>query len=72
MSGPNVLLTTVTQTDPMYVIFGIPDREHLAMRRDVEAGRLKLPAGRPLQRTVKLADGSLYGKPARSTSPTCA
>src|SRR5262249_59626569 len=43
VSGPNVLLTTVTQVDPMYVIFGIPDREYLALRRDVEAGRLKLP-----------------------------
>jgi membrane fusion protein (multidrug efflux system) len=41
VSGPGVLLTTVTQTDPMYVIFGIPDRERLAMRRDVDAGRLK-------------------------------
>jgi len=63
VSGPSVLLTTVTQTDPMYVIFGIPDRERLAMRRDVEAGRLKIPDGGRFQVTVKLADGSLYAKP---------
>jgi len=62
VSGPNVLLTTVTQTDPMYVIFGIPDREFLAIRRDVEAGRLKIPEGRRFKAAVKLADGSLYGK----------
>jgi membrane fusion protein (multidrug efflux system) len=60
VSGPNVLLTTVTQTDPMYVIFGVPDREFLAMRRDVEAGRLKLPADGRLKATFKLADGSAY------------
>jgi membrane fusion protein (multidrug efflux system) len=60
VSGPNVLLTTVTQIDPMYVIFGIPDREYLAIRRDVEAGRLKLPAGNRFRTTVKLADGATY------------
>jgi membrane fusion protein (multidrug efflux system) len=62
VSGPNVLLTTVTQTDPMYVIFGIPDREFLAMRGDVEAGRLKVPEGGRFRAAIKLADGSLYGK----------
>jgi membrane fusion protein (multidrug efflux system) len=62
VSGPNVLLTTVTQTDPMYVIFGIPDREFLTMRRDVEAGRLKVPEGGRFKAEVKLADGGLYDK----------
>src|SRR5688572_8077619 len=60
VSGPNVLMTTVTQTDPMYVILGIPDREHLAIRRNVEEGRLKLPAGNRFRTTLKLADGSIY------------
>jgi membrane fusion protein (multidrug efflux system) len=60
VSGPNVLLTTVTQTDPMYVLFGIPDREHLALRRDVELGRLQLPENGRFRARVQLADGSLY------------
>jgi membrane fusion protein (multidrug efflux system) len=60
VSGPSVLLTTITQSDPMYVIFGIPDRDHIALRRDVEAGRLKLPADGRLKATLKLADGSVY------------
>jgi membrane fusion protein (multidrug efflux system) len=60
VSGPGVLLTTVTQTDPMYVIFGVPDREYLAMRRDIESGRLKLPADGRLKATAKLSDGSAY------------
>jgi len=62
VSGPSVLLTTVTQTDPMYVIFGVPDRDALAMRRDVDAGRLKVPADGRLKATFKLSDGSLYEK----------
>jgi membrane fusion protein (multidrug efflux system) len=60
VSGPNVLLATVTQTDPMYALFGIPDREHLAIRRDVEAGRLKLPDGGRFKAAMKLADGSFH------------
>ena len=44
----------------MYVIFGIPDREHLTLRRDVDLGRLKLPDGRKFLARVKLSDGSLY------------
>lgn len=62
VSGPNVLLTTITQTDPMHVIFGIPDREYLALRQDVEASRVKLPADRRFQVRVKLADGSRYAE----------
>ncbi|MBI4292784.1 MAG: efflux RND transporter periplasmic adaptor subunit [Betaproteobacteria bacterium] len=60
VSGPNVLLTTVTQVDPMYVIFGIPDREYLALRRDVQAGRLKLPEHGRFKASLRLADGSIY------------
>jgi membrane fusion protein (multidrug efflux system) len=60
VSGPNVLLTTVTQTDPMYVIFGISDSDHLALRRDVEAGRVKLPPDGKLKATLKLGDGRNY------------
>lgn len=62
VSGPNVLLTTVTQTDPMYVIFGVSDRDHLALRRDVEAGRIKLPADGKLKATLKLGDGQEYSR----------
>lgn len=62
VSGPGVLLTTVTQTDPMYVIFGVSDRDHLALRRDVEAGRIKLPADGKLKATLKLGDGQEYAR----------
>ncbi len=65
VSGPDVLLTSVTQTDPIYVIFGIPENELLRIRRDVEAKRLQLPADNRFEVTLALADGSVYGKPGR-------
>ncbi len=63
VSGPSVLLTTVTQTDPMYVIFGVSDRDTLALRRDAEAGRIRLPTDGRMKATLKLADGSEYSRP---------
>ena len=65
VSGPNVLLTSVTQTDPIYVIFGISDRDALALRRDVEAGRVKLPADGKMIAKVKLSDGTEYDREGR-------
>lgn len=62
VSGPSVLLTTVTQTDPMYVIYGVPDRERLALQQDIDAGRVKLPADGKLKATVTLADGREYAR----------
>jgi membrane fusion protein (multidrug efflux system) len=65
VSGPDVLLTSVTQTDPVYVIFGIPESELLRIRRDVDAKRLELPADGRFEVTLALADGSVYGKPGK-------
>jgi membrane fusion protein (multidrug efflux system) len=58
VSGPNVLLTTITQIDPIWVTFGIPEREHLAIRKAVDEGRLKLPGGSGFDVKVRLSDGS--------------
>jgi membrane fusion protein, multidrug efflux system len=64
VSGPDVLLTTVTQVDPIWVSFGIPDNEAARLQRDIDAGRVKLPTG-GFEVKLKLADGSLYGKSGR-------
>ncbi len=65
VSGPGVLLTSVTQTDPMYVIFGVSDRDALALRREVDAGRVKLPADGGMTVKVKLSDGTQYANEGR-------
>jgi membrane fusion protein (multidrug efflux system) len=60
VSGPDVLLTSLIQADPMYVLFGITDEERLKLKREVDAGRLTLPKDGQFEVTVKLADGRLF------------
>jgi membrane fusion protein (multidrug efflux system) len=60
VSGSDVLLTTVTQVDPIWVNFGIPDDERLRLQREADAGRLVLPKDGGFAVTVRLADGSVY------------
>jgi membrane fusion protein (multidrug efflux system) len=65
VSGPDVLLTTVTQVDPMWVNFGIPDDERLRLERETDAGRLVLPTDGRFEVMVRLADGSVYARTGR-------
>lgn len=60
VSGPQTLLTTVTQTDPIKLRFGIADTDQMRWRDEVAAGRLKLPADSAFDVEVRLADGSVY------------
>jgi membrane fusion protein, multidrug efflux system len=60
VSGPNVLLTTVTQVDPMWVNFGIPDNEQARLQKEADAGRLKMPKNFEVE--LRFADGSTYPK----------
>jgi membrane fusion protein (multidrug efflux system) len=62
VSGPETLLASVTQVDPMYVVFGIPDNEQQTLRRESESGRLVLPKQGRFEVEVKLADGSSYAR----------
>ena len=62
VSGPEVLLTTVTQVDPIWVNFGVPDDERLRLQRETEAGRLLLPEDGRFEVVVRLADGSVYAR----------
>jgi len=64
ISGPDVLLTTVMQVDPIWVNFGIPDNEASRIQSEVAAGRLVLPKG-GFEVQLRLADGSLYGRTGR-------
>lgn len=65
VSGPEVLLTRITQVDPIWVNFGIPDADRLMMRRESEAGRLVLPRDGRFEVRVQLADGEVYGRTGR-------
>jgi membrane fusion protein (multidrug efflux system) len=65
VSGPDVLLTTVTQVDPIWVNFGIADNEQLRLQKETEAGRLQLPKDGRFEVVVRLADGSVYSRTGR-------
>lgn len=65
VSGPDVLLTTVSQTDPMFVLFGITDAERMKLDREIQAGRIKLPKNGQFEVSVKLAEGTIYPKTGR-------
>jgi membrane fusion protein (multidrug efflux system) len=58
VSGPDVLLTTVVQIDPIWVNFGIPDTEQARLSKEAAEGKLKLPKNFEVE--LRLADGSLY------------
>ena len=62
VSGPDVLLTNVTQIDPIWVSFGVADNDQLRINSEKEAGRLELPKGGNFEVSVKLADGTVVAQ----------
>ncbi|HYL87909.1 MAG TPA: efflux RND transporter periplasmic adaptor subunit [Burkholderiales bacterium] len=62
VEGPQTLLTTVVQVDPIWVNFGIPDNEQAALARDAQAGRVELPKDGAFEVSLRLNDGSTYDK----------
>lgn len=60
VSGPDMLLTHVTQLDPMYVRFSVAERDQLKLRAEAQSGAVELPA--QWQVKLLLADGSAYNQ----------
>lgn len=67
ISGPDVLLTTVIQTNPIYVNFGIADNEQMKLENDAVAGRITRPADGKYDVEVKLADGTVFSRTGKLT-----
>lgn len=65
VSGPDVLLTTVMQVDPLWVNFGVPDNEQARIQKEIAAGRLVLPKDGRFQVGLILADGTPYPRTGR-------
>ena len=65
VSGPDMLLTTVIQVDPIWVSFGVPDNEQARLQKEVESGRLELPKGGNFEVALRLADGSMFPRTGR-------
>jgi membrane fusion protein, multidrug efflux system len=64
VSGPDVLLTTIVQTDLIKAVFGIPDGEQSRLQSDLRDGRLVLPPG-GFAVEVLAADGTPLAKGGR-------
>jgi membrane fusion protein (multidrug efflux system) len=62
VEAQQTLLTTISQIDPIHVIFSFTESEHLKFTKAVADGRLKLPKGGTFDVTLKLADGSEYAR----------
>jgi membrane fusion protein (multidrug efflux system) len=60
VEGPQTLLTTVIQVDPIWVNFGIPDNEQAELAKESQAGRVALPKAGQFEVALKRADGSMY------------
>ena len=62
IQAQQTLLTTISQLDPIHVIFSFTESEYLKFTQAVADGRLKLPRGGTFDVTLKLADGSEYAR----------
>lgn len=59
VTGPQMLLASLTQSDTLKVRFAIADTDQMRWRNEVAAGQLKLPARDAFEVQLVLADGSL-------------
>ena len=60
------LLTTLVQTDPLYVNFSVSEADYLKLSKDIGSGRIALPGKRAANGSLafdvklKLADGTIF------------
>ena len=62
VSGPDVLLTSVVQLDPIWVNFGISDNDQARLAKEIQAGRLAMPKDGQFEVALVLADGTPYNQ----------
>ncbi|MET3118300.1 membrane fusion protein (multidrug efflux system) [Undibacterium sp. GrIS 1.8] len=66
VTASDSLLTTIVQTDPVYVNFSITEADYLKLSQEVSGGKIALPGKRATNGSlafdvkVKLADGSIF------------
>ena len=59
------LLTTISQIDPIWIVFNVSENEQLRLNRAAASGQLKLPADNAYEVTVLLSDGSAFPRQGR-------
>lgn len=59
------LLATVSQLDPIWVVFNVSENERLKLDRARASGKLAVPANNAFEVELKLADGSTFPRTGR-------
>lgn len=60
-AGEGALLTTITQVDPIYVVFSMSDNELFRLSDMIEKGKVKNPRGKnEVKARIRMNDGSFY------------
>jgi membrane fusion protein (multidrug efflux system) len=65
VTANDTLLTTISQSNPIWIPFSISENEQLTLNRAVSEGRLTLPKDNAFDVTVKLADGTVVPRQGR-------
>jgi membrane fusion protein (multidrug efflux system) len=65
VNGPQDLLTTVSQFDPIWVNFGMSEAEQSRLRQEVDAGRLQVPKDFKFDVAIKFENGRVYSRPGK-------
>ena len=65
VNGPQDLLTTVSQLDPIWVNFGLSEAEQSRLRQEVAAGRLEVPKDFKFDVAIRFEDGKVYSRPGK-------
>src|SRR5699024_180013 len=55
-------LTTIIQTDPIYVYFSIPNKDFLDLRKDMKAGRIAPPENDQYKVKLELGNGAEFSR----------
>jgi membrane fusion protein (multidrug efflux system) len=61
----DTLLTTISQTDPIWAVFSISENEQLRLNRAAAANQLELPKDNAYEVTIRLSDGSTLPRKGR-------
>ena len=62
VSGPDMLLTTVSQVDPIYVNFGLSEAEQTRLKQEAASGKLVLPKDGRFEVALRFEDGRTYSR----------
>jgi membrane fusion protein (multidrug efflux system) len=65
VAGPQDLLTTVSQLDPIWVNFGVSEAEQSRIRQEAASGKLEVPKDFKFDVAIKLENGKVYSRPGK-------